>query len=420
MPTLEGSFSPRHNSLNFLRLMLATAVVFSHSIALGSFGSETILGKTTVGMIAVYGFFGISGFLIARSASSRGVGRYLWQRFLRIFPGYWACLAVTAFLFGAVAWFHQNPTLSRTCGVHCYLTEPNGPFGYIAHNLWLKVNQFWIARTLPGTHSLGTWNGSLWTLWYEFVCYLLLAGAAVLGLLKRRWWIASAAALVWLAEIVIASVPSFASALNPWSDFNIMRLLAFVPIFLAGSLLHLFRERIPDSGALALGSTILFLVGLLIPVGGSVPAVTMNSPDLTAVFLVYPLVWLGIHLPFHAVGAANDYSYGIYIYAFPIQQLLLLWGLNRWGYLPYTLLTLAGIAPFALASWWLVEKHALKLKSIKGAGRVPRARPREEIQSESPGLATRDVIATDLIMTVGQHESTPTSRDLEEDGGMRR
>ena len=64
-----------------------------------------------------------------------------------------------------------------------------------------------------------------------------------------------------------------------------------------------------------------------------------TSLDFTAVFLAYPLIWLGIHLPFTRVGAVNDYSYGIYIYAFPIQQLLVMWGINTWGYLPYTLLS---------------------------------------------------------------------------------
>lgn len=364
MPTLEQSFQPRRNSLNFLRLALATAVVFSHSIFLGSFGSETILGKTTLGTIAVYGFFGISGFLIARSASHHNVGRYLWQRLLRIFPAFWICLVVTAFLFGTIAWFHRNPRLSSDCGLHCYVTEPVGPVGYIAHNLWLHVSQPTVANTLPVAILRDVWNGSLWTLEFEFICYLLLAAAALVGLLKRRWWVAGAAALVWLSEVIITSVPSYATVFSPSHHWYIMKLLAFVPVFLSGSLLYLFRDKVPDSGLLALGTSVLFLVGLIIPVGQSVPVYTMTSLDLTAIFLAYPLLWLGIHLPLSRVGAVNDYSYGIYIYAFPVQQLLLLWGLNRWGYLPYTVLTLLVLAPFAVGSWWMIEKHTLKLKSL--------------------------------------------------------
>ncbi len=376
--TIEQSFSTRRNSLNFLRLILALLVVFSHSITLGMFGSESILGKTTLGTVAVYGFFGISGYLIAGSAAHNNTGRYLWQRFLRIFPAFWICLLVTASLFGAIAWFHFNPGLSRTCGLHCYLAEPNGPFGYVIHNLWLQVNQDNIAKTLPGGVFGYGWNASLWTLELEFLCYLLLAAFSVLGLLKRRSLVALIATTIWIAEVVIISIPSVVrnfTSFHKWDlvkihAFNVetMKLLVLVPIFLSGSLLYLYREKIPDSGALALGATVLVLAGLVIPVGQGAPLYLQTSLDLTAVFLAYPLIWLGIHLPFTRVGAVNDYSYGIYIYAFPIQQLLVLWGVNRWGYWTYTLLSIAAVIPLAVASWWLIEKHALKLKRVK----VPR------------------------------------------------
>ena len=375
--TIGQSLSAKRNSLNFLRLVLALAVVFSHSITLGLFGSEWILGKTTLGTVAVYGFFGISGYLIAGSASRNNAGRYLWQRFLRIFPAFWICLLVTAFLFGTIAWFRVNPGLSRTCGLRCYLTEPNGPFGYVTHNFWLQVNQGNIARTLPnGWDSFG-WNAQLWTLVLEFLCYLLLAAFSVLGLLRRRSLVALIAATAWIAEVLITSIPmlarNFAFPLfDKWAIVKILfftlqttDVFALVPIFLSGSLLYLYREKIPDSGALALGATVLVLAGLVIPVG---QGQSLNSMALTAVFLAYPLIWLGIHLPFPTVGAVNDYSYGIYIYAFPIQQLLVLWGINKWGYWPYTLLSVAAVIPFAVGSWWLIEKHALKLKRLK----VPR------------------------------------------------
>jgi peptidoglycan/LPS O-acetylase OafA/YrhL len=115
---------------------------------------------------------------------------------------------------------------------------------------------------------------------------------------------------------------------------------------------------------LALGCSLAFLFGLVLPVGNSVPTFTFTSMDLTSVFLVYPLLWLGIHLPFHMVGARNDYSYGVYIYAYPVQQLLVIWGASRWGYWPYALLSVVAVVPFATASWWAIEKHALRLKSL--------------------------------------------------------
>jgi peptidoglycan/LPS O-acetylase OafA/YrhL len=241
--TIEQSLSAKRNSLNFLRLILALAVVFSHSITLGLFGSEWILRKTTLGTVAVYGFFGISGYLIAGSAARNNAGRYLWQRFLRIFPAFWICLLVTAFLFGTIAWFHFNPGLSRTCGLHCYLTEPNGPFGYVIHNLWLQVNQDNIAKTLPGGLLGFGWNASLWTLELEFLCYLLLAAFSVLGLLKRRSLVALIAAIAWITEVVITSTPTLARnfafpLFDKWDviktlglNLETMTILVLVPIF---------------------------------------------------------------------------------------------------------------------------------------------------------------------------------------------
>ena len=378
--TIEQSFSAKRNSLNFLRLILALAVLFSHSITLGLFGSESILGKTTLGTVAVFGFFGISGFLVAGSAARNNVGRYLWQRFLRIFPAFWICLLVTAFVFGTIVWFHNNPGLSRACGLSCYLNEANGPFGYFTNNFSLQVNQGNIAKTLPGGVFGYGWNASLWTLEFEFLCYVLLAVFSVLGLLRRRSLVALIAAIAWIAEVVIVSTPSltvdFASPLfDKWDTiriggliFDTMQLFVLVPIFLSGSVLYLYREKIPDSGTIALGATVLLLAGLVIPVGYGAPDYYQTSLDLTAAVLVYPLIWLGIHLPLARVCAVNDYSYGIYIYAFPVQQILVVWGVNKWGYWSYTSATVVMVIPLAVASWWLIEKHALRLKTLKMPG----------------------------------------------------
>ena len=78
--------------------------------------------------------------------------------------------------------------------------------------------------------------------------------------------------------------------------------------------------------------------------------------------LAYPLLWLGAHLPFYWIGAKNDYSYGVYIYAYPLTQLLISLGAERVGFWPFMLLTASVTLAFAVASWWLVEKRALQLK----------------------------------------------------------
>jgi len=368
--TIQTSFQTRHNSLNFIRLILALMVVFSHALTIGSFGSENFLGKTSLGTVAVYGFFGLSGFLIAGSASRNRVGRFLWQRFLRIYPAFWICIIMIGFVFGSVVWIHANPTTAHKCGISCYVNEPGGPIGYVLHNFSIRTTQSTIVNTLPLGYFRPVWNGSLWTLFFECLCYLMMALLSIVGLLRRPLTVAILAVSVWVTEVVVTSVPRWNHVFSPSDHWDIMKMMTFVPIFLGGSLLYLYREKVPDSSVLAGVCALVFLSGLVLPLGNSVPAFTFTSMDLTSVFLVYPLVWLGIHLPFHMVGAHNDYSYGVYIYAYPVQQMLVVWGLNRWGYWPYAMLSVVAVAPFAVASWWTIEKHALRLKTVRWPGRA--------------------------------------------------
>jgi peptidoglycan/LPS O-acetylase OafA/YrhL len=92
---------------------------------------------------------------------------------------------------------------------------------------------------------------------------------------------------------------------------------------------------------------------------------SFTDSGLLTPLIAYPLLWLGIHLPFQKVGSRNDYSYGAYIYAFPVTVLLAIWNVQRWGYPVFILLCIAGTVPFAVASWWLIEKRALSLKRLE-------------------------------------------------------
>ncbi|MGA3148530.1 MAG: acyltransferase [Acidimicrobiales bacterium] len=373
--TIGESFSPRRNSLNFLRLAMCLTVIISHGITLGGFGNEWIFGRTTLALPSLFGFFCLSGFLIAGSATNNRVGRYLWQRFLRIMPGYWVCLIVTAFLIGALAWSHEHHR--ATCTVlSCYYSLPrSGPFLYLYHDWLLAMNQVNIGPTPLGGPVPYFWNNSVWTLLPEVFCYAILAGLAGLGLLRRRGVVVALACGMWLLEVAIAwggpanKVPySFGPfILTPVFLFGVVTL---TPVFLAGAVLYLYRDKVWDSGWLALGFLAVFAAGAWLPFfGQEMTRFNHYLPGATSVMapaLAYPLLWLGIHLPslFQKIGARNDYSYGVYIYGWPVQQLLGIWGVQHWGYAVFTLSSIAGAMAFAVVSWHLVEKHALRLKKI--------------------------------------------------------
>lgn len=375
--TIGGSFSSRHNGLNLIRLVLATLVLIDHTLSLGGWSLGT-LNLTNVGSISVYGFFGISGFLIAGSAVRNRPGRYLWQRFLRIFPGLWVCLVVTGLLFGIVAYIH---TPQGHCGLSCYFSAPDGPFSYIYRNALLPnahLYQFTIARTPRRVPTPGNWDGSLWTLFYEFLCYLILVAFGRAGFLRRRVVTLAATVMLWGSIFVVTLHGSFDRAFSIFQHAEAMNLMKFAAIFLVGAVIYLYREVVPDSGWIALTCGIGYFLSLYLPNDGSPftrnPVFFFTASDLFAPLVAYPLLWLGIHLPpmLRKIGSRNDYSYGVYIYAYPASQILAVFGVQRWGIAPFVTLSVLLTAPLAVGSWWLVEKRALSLKHLNGAD-LPKA-----------------------------------------------
>jgi peptidoglycan/LPS O-acetylase OafA/YrhL len=391
--TIGDALSLRHNSLNFLRLLLALAVIVDHCVAFGAFqwwGRWVSYNRMPLGTLAVYGFFAISGYLIAGSALNHGPVRYLWQRFLRIFPAYWVCLILTAFVFGVIAWY----AVPQTCQhFSCYLHGSNGPFQYVYRNALLRGKQTAISGTPRGDYSpfaWGVWNGSTWTLFYEFLCYLILLLLAAMGLLRRRLAVVGITGALVMTCAVISLDPALRVQFSYSHNWIFMNLLKFSAIFLVGSLIYLYRDWLPDSGWLALACTALFIVDLLMPIHHERPSLGFAASAIAMPVIGYPLLWLGAHLPFQRVGARNDYSYGIYIYAFPVSQLLAIWGVTRLGYLPYTALVVLATLPLAVGSWWIVEKRALRLKALKLRSRDPGSPPSStsDLPGRDPAVST--------------------------------
>lgn len=194
------------------------------------------------------------------------------------------------------------------------------------------------------------WDGSLWTLYWEFLCYIGIAILAVLGLMSRRGIVLAIAVAVWCVEIGLF--------LHPLQHPSAQLAARFSSIFLVGALLYLYRNRVPDSGYLAVGLVALVCIGVSLGHPQSQVSDWLAGPSL-----VYPVLWLGSHLPFQRVGASNDISYGVYIYAFPVGQLLAIAGVQKLGYVPFMLATVVGTVPLAAASWWGVERWALKART---------------------------------------------------------
>ena len=390
------ALDPKKNSLNFLRLVLAFCVVYAHACDLGWYGLHDVsVNGTELGGIAVYGFFGISGYLVAGSASRNSVGRYLWQRFLRIYPAFWVCLVVTGFALAAFA-LAIDPV--PHCGYVCYLKLHPGPFSFVYSNAYLKVNQVAVAAPV-----LNLEDASLWTLFFEFLCYLLLAALSFLGILRHRAWVAFITLAIFVALLVTTLDPSLNSMFNVYRNFIPMNFMVLSLGFLGGTLIYLYRERVPDSALLAIVCFVAFIASLHLPTYGHSPTLRLTPSSFGVFLIAYPLLWLGAHLPFSWIGSKNDYSYGVYIYAFPLTQLLLSLGAKQAGFWPFMLLTASVTLAFACASWWLVEKHALRLKKLRVGRPISENAGGEVDESARVGASGREA-------TTGNGARVPTAR----------
>jgi peptidoglycan/LPS O-acetylase OafA/YrhL len=360
--TLTTRFDPRNNSVNALRLGLAGLVLFSHTIKLQS-GEDPLAnltgGDVDLGTLAVDGFFALSGFLIVRSyLASPSVWRYLWRRCLRILPGFWVCLLVTAFVLLPLAQLIQFGTLARFP-----LTGDLSATSYVYDNALLLIRQFEVRGLLDGEVV----NGSLHTLFYEFMCYLGVAVLGVVGVLRRRRSVVLVlAGLLW----GVAAFEVVTNGALTADHVGRQLFLRFGLMFLAGAVAQLWAHR------LILGRVGGVAAAALLALGLAGAALVGQEPRSTLVYLLvappavaYLVLLIGASPRAARIGSRRDLSYGLYVYAWPVQVLLLLVGAALWPLPVYLAASLALALGLAWLSWTFVEAPALALKSWTPAWR---------------------------------------------------
>jgi peptidoglycan/LPS O-acetylase OafA/YrhL len=323
----------RDNNFDALRIIAALLVIVGHSFVLT--GREAVglrVGALPLEYIGVSTFFVISGYLITGSwERSRNVGQYVSSRALRIAPLLWAVVLVSAFVMGPFV-------TVLTPGE--YFSSPE--FWRYLVNLVLLP-----ADGLPGVFGdvpyPGVVNGSVWTLRAEVICYALVLG---LGFLPR------------MAQLVGFTVFGVAGA---W-------LVIAGPVIVAGS-----------SVSAAGGTWVFFAVGALVrlvaprrlfhPVAGIIVLAVWIALEVLMPAWAYPMAWIALPYIVLAIGFAStpvvrrtarfgDLSYGLYLWAFPVQQLVVS-ALPGIPHLLDIVIVTAITACLAFASWHLLEKRAL-------------------------------------------------------------
>lgn len=338
---LSTAFDPRHNALDVIRLALAGLVALVHTMELG-FGHQPQTGSTDLGSLAVDGFFVVSGFLVARSyLRLDDLRRFLWHRALRILPGFYVCLLLTAFVVApALALLQGGSAASVLGGERSALT-------YVTANAGLSMRQFGV----DGASEV--LNGSLWTLFFEACCYLLVAGLGVVGVLRRRPWVVLALLGVLWGLVVARSAG--------YDLVGSTLMLRFAFVFLLGAAAHLFADRIRVHRGLALLSAAVLVVGLVL-----LPDHRALAGPAFAYLVLYAVVRLPLR---HEL--RWDLSYGVYVWHWPIATLLVAAGGAVLPVVPFLLVGLSLTAVVAALSWNLVERPALRAKDAAWVTRGP-------------------------------------------------
>lgn len=352
--TPRTMLDPRRNSLNLIRLVLAFLVLVAHAYPIAGAGDGPVVADENLGGWAVIGFFALSGYLIMGSRQRTTFATFLGHRVARIFPAFLGCLIVVALVFAPVAYLIEHGDLTG------FLTTPNTPANYVFANSGLRMSDYSIAGTLADNPLPGAWNGSLWTLYFEFLCYLVVGVAACAAVVRRTPW--AIGALFLLSVVVRANNDRLLALFG--GNLDAQWLFKLLPYFLAGALVYMVRERIPLRWWVAVPAALVTAV--------TVAVVPFWGGQLMAPCVTVFLLWLGRVIPSPAWIRKNDLSYGLYVYAFPCQQLATLLGVHELGVAVHILVTLPAAMLLAAASWFWLERPVLRsAKRGTSVGTVP-------------------------------------------------
>lgn len=331
----------RDNNFTTIRIFLAWAVLYGHSYVAQPFpGIQDPLnamfqGSVWIGAIAVNGFFAISGFLVAASLVRRGVVDYMISRALRIFPALIICVFVSVFIIGP---------LFTTLSLSDYFSHPK-TWDYLGNALGVLTMEW----KLPGVfteNARPAINGSLWTLTVETRCYLLLGALTFLGFRVGKS-AGNALLLVMFAVGIISFETIPLVGVNPrWARPALY--------FIIGVFLYLNRDRVYLDYRVALAAAVLGFLSF-----GETWFQWVFPPAL--IYLIFYFAYAT--KPLSTDAAVGDISYGIYIYAWPVQQIV---AQSFPGQTPYFNTVTASIIVVILAwlSWHGIEKRMLNYKRV--------------------------------------------------------
>lgn len=330
---MEKRNRPRNN-FDFLRILAATAIILSHSYALVGKPEPLFLGRT-FGDWGVNIFFIISGYLLAGTDDFSI--RYFWKRGLRLLPALSASVIVTIFVIGPMV---------TELSISNYFQDP-ATWAFLS-----RILIFFGVDRIPGVFEDNPFpnavNGSIWMLPYLVVMYVILYIYGYYKLLKNKL------VMIYMLLIAYAMIPpdvnSFVGIISTWYFWH------WYLYFFIGSLLYIYKNILNFGIQTTIFSLLLYIYSLYFDYFETIH------------YIAYPIIIISISLIksdiFNNVGKYGDFSYGMFVFAWPIQQTIVHFWHSINAPQMFFLSWFISLS-VAIASWNLIERYAGKLKDIK-------------------------------------------------------
>lgn len=332
--SLDYYHQRKSNCFNFIRLLAATLVIFSHSFNLTHGNSNPIVDSLVIfpggahpGVVA---FFILSGYLITESFIKHdNLFFFLKCRILRIFPGLIVAVFFSVFIIGI---------LNTTLPIITYL-KTRAIYGYIFRHAILLIGNWYLPGVFKDNY-LPLVNACLWTLPYEFICYLLVATLGIWGVFKKKY----------LKILYLLAIAAMLFTFGPQTSI----IKVFFMSFFLGSAFYFLRKYIMLN---------IWVFILLLAVGWIFRNTSLYYSVWRLITFAYPIFLVGYCLPTSGrfVTKYGDFSYGLYIFTFPVQQTIINFfqGIQGW-HVFFTAYPIGFL--LAIISWFWIEKPALSFK----------------------------------------------------------
>lgn len=338
MKTLGDLFVGKENNLTFIRLVAALAVIYGHTNAIVATADPDWVTRTTnyafAGGVAVDLFFLISGFLVTASILKGGAINYIISRILRIFPALWVNLILVTFLLG---------TIVTTLPIRDYLTHGE-VWSYFRGLALAYKGGFFLPGVFTENHNQAV-NGSIWSVLIEVWLYIAILGAFLLGLMRSRAVFNSVFFIV-----IVASWSNYSQLIDYINNPTMYHVCLF---FYIGSFLYINRMHIP-------ASPYYLLIALFLA------AITINTDRFAFAYIIVLVTFfcsVSFLKQFSWLDRFGDFSYGVYLYGWPCQQLVA-WLFPGFSGLQNCAASITLALLCGALSWHLIEKRAMRLKRL--------------------------------------------------------